>query len=380
MKVALLTATLSPAAGGLATSVPATAAALAELPGCEVHIVGTEDTAAPEAWRTWGRHVHSHRTYGPAAFKFAPSIGRTLRDLGADVTDVQGLWVHSSLAHLGYQRSRGRPYLITPRGMLDPWALKRSWWKKRAAAWWFEDAHLHGAMCLRATAIMEAHHFRSYGLRQPIAIVPNGVDLPALMSRTNAGDRRKRLLFLSRIHPKKGIPFLLRAWAALHRRHPDWELVIAGPEEIGHQRAMQVLAKELALPRVMWPGPAHGQEKDALYRSADLFVLPTHAENFGLVIAEALSYRIPVITTTNAPWAGVHEHDCGWWIDLADGPLIETLHLALGLQDATRTSMGARGRAWMERDFAWAAVGRQMLEVYHWAAAGGARPSCVLVD
>ncbi len=138
------------------------------------------------------------------------------------------------------------------------------------------------------------------------------------------------LLFLSRIHPKKGIPILLRAWRKVERRHPDWELVVAGPDEIGHLSQVRALAGELGLQRVSFPGPAYGDAKAALYRSADLFVLPTHSENFGMAIAEALAYAVPVITTTGAPWAGLEEHGCGWWIELSEGNLVDALRYGHG--------------------------------------------------
>ena len=353
-------------------------ASLATIDGIEVHIIGTKDPSFPDAFLDWGPHVHPHRVLGLRSFCWAPSAPHTFKRLLPDLTDVQGLWTFLSLANLRYHRRYGKPYVVTPRGMLDPWALGRSRWKKRIVATWFENAHLHGATCLRATAEMEAEHFRAYGLRQPIAIVPNGVDIPKL-SRVNKHmvSKRRRVLFLSRIHPKKGLPFLLRAWAGLASTHPDWELVIAGPDEVGHEKEMRQLASSLNLPRVQWAGPVHGKAKAALYESADLFVLPTHAENFGLVVAEALSYGVPVITTRNAPWSGLASHQCGWWIELTDQSLIAALRQAMALQDAERRAMGQRGRAWMEREFGWDRVARDMYEVYQWVVHGGKPPAVV---
>jgi len=181
--------------------------------------------------------------------------------------------------------------VVTPHGMLDSWARRRSYLKKRLARLWFEDAHLGGAACLRATAAMEAEHFRTFGLRNPIAIVPNGVEIPAeARAEPSSAVVRRRILFLSRIHPKKGLPFLLRAWASIAHIRPNWELIIAGPEEVNHRAEMQRLAAELVAPRIVWLDGVQGDAKSDLYRSADLFVLPTHVENFGLVVAEALAH------------------------------------------------------------------------------------------
>ncbi|MDR9395515.1 MAG: glycosyltransferase [Roseovarius sp.] len=373
---ALLTTTLSPAAGGLSVSVPHLAHGLARAGAGEVHVVGLEDPDDPQAAQAWGPQVHAHATSGPRAFGYAPGMRRTLDRLAPRVVDVQGLWTYPSLANLRHHRRHGTPYVVTPRGMLDPWARARSRWRKRAVRLWFEDAHLVHATCLRATAEMEAEHFRSIGLTNPIAIVPNGVDVPEHLPPRPRDDRR-RLLFLSRIHPKKGLPHLLRAWARLEAERPDWELVIAGPDEGGHTAKMQRLARSLHLDRVTFYDAVHSAEKSALYRSADAFVLPTHAENFGLVIAEALAHEVPVITTRHAPWPGLPDHDCGWWIDLDDRPLHAALAGATALPRAALHEMGARGRTWMQQDFGWDGVAEQMLKVYQWVGDGGTRPTFI---
>ena len=204
------------------------------------------------------------------------------------------------------------------------------------------------------------------------------MDFPQRRDRQSS--RRKTVLFLSRLHPKKGIDYLLRVWARVSRNAPEWQLVIAGPDELDHRAAMQSLASQLDLHNLVWREAVYGDEKTLLYHSADLFVLPTHAENFGLVVAEALAHEVPVITTTNAPWDGLKRHCCGWWIDLSDEALAMALHEAMSMTDAERRAMGARGRAWMERDFAWPAIAAQMHELYAWVLGGGSPPSFVVTD
>lgn len=376
MQLILFTSTLSKAAGGLSESVPHLAHGLAQAGGDDVHVLGLEDPDDPSAALAWGPSVHAHHCQGPRAFGYAPGMRRTLADLKPSVTDVQGLWTYPSLANLRHHRRCGTPYVITPRGMLDPWARTRSRWKKKAVRLWFEDEHLANAACLRATADMEAGHFRSFGLKNPIAIVPNGVHVPTDLAPRPEGDRR-RLLFLSRIHPKKGLPYLLRSWAALECEIPSWDLVIAGPDELNHTSEMKAFANQLGLKNVLWQQAVHGKAKSELYRSADLFVLPTHAENFGLVIAEALAHEVPVITTRNAPWLGLKEHRCGWWIDLDEVRLRETLSEAATLPREELHVMGARGRAWMARDYGWDSVCERMLSLYEWVAGNGSRPDFV---
>ncbi|TCP39299.1 glycosyltransferase [Rhodovulum marinum] len=379
IRIGLLAGTLSARAGGLSSSVPNLAHRLGASGAAEVEVLGGEDPSDPQAAAAWAEAVFAARIYGPKSFVFAPSLARRLRTLAPDVTDVQGLWTYASLANLRYHRAIGTPYVVTPRGMLDPWARDRSAFKKRLVRLWFEDAHLRTAACLRATADMEAEHFRSYGLTNPIAVVPNGVEIPDLAPRVPLADGRRRLLFLSRVHPKKGLPILLHAWAALEVQRPDWDLHIAGPDEVNHTAELKALASELGLRRVVWHGAVHGADKAALYRSADLLVLPTYAENFGLVVAEALAQEVPVITTRNAPWSGLESNECGWWIDLSEETLRETLLASTALSPHALHRMGERGRHWVSRDFGLDQVALKMLEVYRWVVAGGTPPDMVQV-
>lgn len=378
LRLVLVTSKLSPAAGGLATSVPAMAKGLARFADLDVTVLGTQDPAAPQAWSAWGPKVLAERVRGPAALQFAPRMPSRLARLTPEVTDVQGLWTWPSAANLIHHRRNGTPYVVTPRGMLAPWARRNSAWKKVLINALYEASHIRGASCLRATAEMEAAHFRSLGLRNPIAIVPNGVSIPPLAPRCEKSLRR--VLFLSRIHPVKGITHLLRAWADLEPRHPDWELVVAGPDEIGHTAELQELSSTLGLGRVTFPGPAFGEAKQQLYGNADLFVLPSYTENFGQVIAEALAQEVPVITTRNTPWAGLESQRCGWWIPLDEAQLTAAMTEAMSMPSEALHAMGRRGRLWMQRDFGWESVVERLRAMYHWVAKSGARPDCVHLE
>lgn len=375
LRVLLLTSKLSPAAGGLAVSVPGLAHSIDPLPDMEMHVVGTLDPGNPAAAQGWGPRVQGFDVKGPLAGQYAPGMAPAIAALAPDIVDVQGIWTYPSMANLRHARRTGTPYLVTPRGMLDPWARKNSAWKKKIAGALFEQAHLKGALALRATAEMEAQHFRDMGLTNPIAVVPNGLTLPDLAPRTDGALRS--ILFLSRIHPKKGVDYLLRSWAALQAEFPGWEIVIAGIDENGHEAELKALTQKLRLPRVRFVGEAHGPAKEKLYRDADLFVLPTYAENFGLVVAEALAQETPVITTRNAPWQGLEAEGCGWWIDLDQDRLTDTLRAALSRPAADLAAMGRRGRAWVQRDFAMTQVADKMREVYLWASGRGPKPECV---
>lgn len=375
LRIALLTAKMSPAAGGLSVSVPGLAYGLDIYDDIETHVLGTQDSADPKAAMRWGPRVQALPVARPASLQRAPDMAPKLDQLCPDLVDVQGLWTWVSRVSLDHWRRHHKPYIVTPRGMLDPWARRNSVWKKRLFSTFAENAHLRHAFCLRATADMEAAHFRGMGLRTPIAVVPNAIPIPDLAPRPK--NKRQKALFLSRIHPKKGVDVLLQAWARLQDSHPHWDLVIAGIDENGHEAELKTQTERLRLQRVTFLGPVHGAAKAALYRSSDLFVLPTHAENFGLVVAEALAHEIPVITTTNAPWAGLEEKRCGWWIPLNRERLIDSMADAMSRSPADLQAMGERGREWIKQDFAPEQVAAKMRDLYLWCAGRGERPEHV---
>jgi glycosyltransferase involved in cell wall biosynthesis len=265
--------------------------------------------------------------------------------------------------------------------MLGPAARRFSAWKKRPLWWLAQRRALEAADCLHATAASEYEEMRAAGLKNPVAIIPNGIHLPdfATVPRHRGSDRI--VLSLGRIHPKKGLDRLVRAWAKIEAEFPSWRLRLVGPAEAGHAKQLAALAGSLGLERVSIEGPIYdAATKLSAYRSADLFVLPTLNENFALTVAEALAAEVPVISTKGAPWAGLETQRCGWWIDHGVEPLAAALRHAMTIRCEARQAMGARGRAWMAADFGWDRVAADMLAVYVWLKSGGEPPPSVRVE
>jgi glycosyltransferase involved in cell wall biosynthesis len=328
---------------------------------------------------------------------YSSELHRQMQRLASqhDVVHIHGIWQFPDWAAAAAARRVGMPYVITPHGSLQPARLKKSRLKKRMSAVLADRAMLNQASCLHATAPDEAEAFRLYGYRGPIAMIPNGITPaeriePGRAAMHDAAFRRdfpetqgrRLLLFLSRIEPIKGVTTLARAWAECARQFPDWHLVVVGPDERSHLKEVQsILRAGGVLDRTTITGPLYGDRKTAAYLASELFVLPTISENFGLVIGEALSHTLPVITTTGAPWPGIAEHGCGWWIEPSQRALVDTLRESLPLTRAELAARGDRGAAWIARDFTWETESRLLVQTYEWLLGSAAsRPDFVSLD
>jgi glycosyltransferase involved in cell wall biosynthesis len=307
-------------------------------------------------------------------------LTRALRELAAkvDVVHDHGLWLMPNVeAGRAAQHAR-KPFIVTPHGMLSSTALSFSRLKKRVVWALLQGDVVRRAACIHVSSEQEYNEIRDFGLRNPIAIIPNGIDIPELDSHSTAAtDAGRIVLSLGRIHPKKGLDRLVRAWARVEFAHPEWRLRIVGPDELGHASELAALAADLKTQRVSIEGPAAGATKAAAYRDADLFVLPTLNENFAITVAEALAAGTPVIATKGAPWHGLECEGCGWWIDHGVEPLVATLAEAMDMERGVLRSKGAKGRAWMKRDFSWDRVAYDMLDLYLWLSSGGQPPNRV---
>ena len=289
-----------------------------------------------------------------------------------DVVHTHGLWLLPNVYPGKAARTAGIPLVVSPHGMLGRGALQFSAWKKRLFWAALQRRGVADAACWHVTSEKGAEDVRAFGIRAPIAIVPIGIDLPPVLA--DCAERRRDVLFLGRLHPKKGLDSLLRVWPAVVAQAPEWTLRIVGPRDAAAERYRQQAA---GIAGVRFDEPAFGDAKWDCYRRSALFVLPTRDENFGITVAEALAAETPVICSDGAPWQGLETHNAGWWIGQSDDALAAALHTAIALPEASRRAMGARGQAWMGRDFAWDAIVPQMAALYAWLAKRGDRPDFV---
>jgi glycosyltransferase involved in cell wall biosynthesis len=302
----------------------------------------------------------------------------TVSSLTADVFHAHGLWLMPNVYPEWVARRARKPVIISPRGMLGGAALRFSSLRKKVFWRGLQASAVRGAKCLHATSQQEYEEIREFGLRHPVAIVANGIDVPAYNPLPKAEGARKTVLYLGRLHPKKGIDQLIAAWARVEDSHPDWQLDIVGPLTGSYPNELQRKIAQSAVKRARLAGPFYGAEKTNVYQRSDLFVLPTSNENFGNTVAEALALGVPVITTKGAPWGGLLTHQCGWWVDHGVSPLAAALDEAMSLNSARLKEMGQSGHSWMENEFSWQTVASSMLSVYRWLNGKEARPPCVV--
>ena len=396
MRVVFTIAGLSPEFGGPSRSVPALAVALAAA-GVEVEILTCEGgPGRGSPLLPSGDRIHSRllpqrcrQTAGwlPGRNPFAAALRESCRAAGDVVIHDNGVWLPTNHATAGVARELELPLLISPRGMLSAWAIQFRGIKKRVAWWLYQRRDLRSARLLHATSRDEAEDFRALGMCQPIAIIPNGVELPSPLrldrgegqgevSNPSSPSQLRTALFLSRIHPKKGLLDLVEAWARV--RPAGWRMVIAGGDEGGHRAVVEAAIRGQHLEsQFTFAGELADTDKWDYYRSADLFVLPTKSENFGIVIAEALACGVPVLTTKGAPWGELETHRCGWWVDLGVEPLAIALRAAVQVNDEQRREMGRRGMKLIAANYSWTVVAQQMVAVYAWLLGHGNRPACV---
>ncbi len=313
---------------------------------------------------------------GPRRLGRSPTMKRWLDEKGGlrtvDLIHNHSLWMMPNVYPGQVARKHDIPFVVSPRGVFTKYAMAIG--SKIKWVFWplVQRPALDTVNCFHATAESEYADIRRLGFRQPVAVIPNGVDIPELVPKPSSDSRT--LLFLGRIHPNKGLDILLPAWRAVQDRFIDWNLRIVGPDNGGCLAQVRKLASDLFLKRIEFEEPLYGNMKTQAYAEADLFVLPSYSENFGMAIAEALAAGTPVIVTKGAPWEGVETHETGWWIDIGIEPLIACLQDALAQTPAQLEAMGMRGRAWMEKEFSWVKIGRMMAETYRWILDGGDSP------
>jgi glycosyltransferase involved in cell wall biosynthesis len=390
MKVVHVLSRISRLAGGLFETVPGLTRAVSQLPGMDVSVVGIEDEFVSEDKPRWSCQVTAvpMASWTPRKLLCAPDMLRHVLQADASIMLCHGLWPHHNYVALQWAKKTGRPYLISPHGMLDAIDLKKSKLFKWAARKLYVDRLFRGAACVRAISESEVQSARAFGIRGPICLIPNGIWQP----EPSMGDppswrellpRGKKILFyLGRLNRKKGLPALLVAWARLRQQAPrlagDWHLVIAGWDQNGHELELKSQAEALGVAEAtLFPGPLFGPAKHAAYRYADAFVIPSTSEGMPTVVLEAWAYGLPVAMTPQCNLPDGFTRQAALKIETNPESIQQGLGELLSMNENSRKAMAERGRELVTTKFCWPEIARQIQAVYDWILGQGPRPESV---
>ena len=308
----------------------------------------------------------------------SPQLRKALADSVAsvDIVHNHSLWMMSNV-YAGQLVKGQRAKLVTsPRGTLSTWALSRGWCRKQLLWYAGQRLAVSRASLLHATSEGEHDDIRKLGFKQPIAIIPNGCDIPEL-PQTVSHKTVRRMLYLGRIHPVKGLDNLVTAWSSLGSATSDWELQFVGPGETEHLRRLRESIGQTGCKNITLRGEVYGDSKSEEYFSASVFVLPSHSENFAMTVAEALAHGLPCIVSKGAPWKQLESERCGWWIENDSKSLAKVLRQVMATHPTELQASGMRGRAYVQKALGWTAIASEMSQVYEWVVHGGTAPKCV---
>lgn len=277
-----------------------------------------------------------------------------LDEVEPDIVHINCCWMPQCALVQYWTRSHytshtTRPHIIlTPHGMLEPWIISRNYWTKKVPAMMlYQKWAVRNADVIVSTAEEERKHILELGWNKNVVMLPNGIDTAAIEVKKEWKDAQD-LLFMSRLHPKKGLEMLIEAMAGTSHLN----LKIAGEGDTTYVQSLKDKVRDLGLTgKIDFVGAVYGNDKWQMIRDADVVVLPSYSENFGLIVAEALACGTPVLTTTGTPWQSIKDNNCGWWIK----PEVRSVKAALESVENTNSyelrEKGLRGRHLVETEF-----------------------------
>ena len=347
-------------AGGTSTYMQVLGKELGKL--AEVHIIThSSDNPLPIS----NCEIHNVSVYNPINSRFKNEVSKLFDVIKPDLVHVNCCWMPACAFIQQMAQKRNIKVVLTPHGMLEPWIIKRHYrTRKLPALLLYQKAAIQNADCIQSTAESERDNLMKLGYNTNIKIVRLGIDADGIELK-KSWKKTRQILFLSRVHVKKGINFLIEAASVLREELKGYKILVAGEGDADYVAAMKQMIGERGLQDIIQLiGGVYGDEKWRLFQSSDFFVLPTHSENFGLAIAESLASGTPVITTVGTPWNDLNETKSGAWIEIGTQPLIDTFRKFLALSDEELERMGRNGRKLIEEKYSSRVMAKEMMEVY----------------
>lgn len=361
MKIVHYIPSIDRMAGGISTYMQVLAKPLGTM--AEVHIMthASENPLPMENCK-----VHDIPRYRPFSGVWKKAVVDLLDSVRPDIVHVNCCWTPDCAMIQRLAQKRGYKVVLTPHGMLEPWIIKRHYWTRKVPALWlYQKAAVQRADCVQATAESERDNLLKLGYNSNIKVVRLGIDAESIEMK-RSWKKSRQILFLSRVHVKKGINFLVEAADVLRNELQGYKILVAGEGDADYVEAMKRMICDRGLQDIVQLiGGVYGDEKWRLFQTSDFFVLPTHSENFGLAIAESLASGTPVITTVGTPWSDLNSSEAGAWIEIGTEPLVETLRRFLSLSEDELETMGRNGRKLIETKYSAHVMAEQMMEVYN---------------
>ena len=367
--------TLAASYGGPAMSTYLTLKGLREL-GVDAQII-QQPLEAGDVMRGEDVPIHYYGKPWEQKLCYAPGMRAAITALGAyDIYHAQGIWRWHTYALADAAQKLGRPYLITPRGMLYPQDIaKASTAFKRLSLKLRLRSDMNRAACVHVTCKEEMRHCRDLGITSPMAVIPNPVEIKAYPAQEGKGTFRYG--YLGRVSRRKNIDGLIRAYGELTDMADGTELLIIGDGDKQYMEELLRLATNVNHGKVRFTGFLNGPEKDKALASCSVLVMPSEFENLGNVVLEGLVRGIPCIATTGAPWEELNTCHCGWQVPYTHEDLKGSLVNALNTPAAELKVMGKNGRELMERRYSVEAVAKDMKALYEWILSGSNKPDFV---
>lgn len=309
--------------------------------------------------------VHEIPRYRPFSSKWKTAVRGLFNEVKPDVVHINCCWTPDCAMVQKVAQSMGYQVVLSPHGMLEPWIIGRHYWtRKLPALLLYQKAAVQKAVCIHATAESERDHLLKLGYNKNLKVVKLGIDAEKI-SMKQSWKKNKQILFLSRVHPKKGVNYLVEAAAIMREQLKGWRIVIAGEGEADYIANFKMQIHEEGLDDIVQLiGGVYGDEKWRLFQTSDFFVLPTHSENFGLAIAESLASGTPVITTEGTPWSDLNSSHAGAWIEMGTQPLVDTLKNFITLSEEELELMGRNGRKLIEEKYSAKVMAEEMMNIY----------------
>lgn len=374
MKV-LYSGTLAASFGGPAMSIYLTLKGLRHL-GVDAQIL-MGVLKADDKLRGKGVPVHYVKSTPKTSLGYASSFKRDVQELGSYyIYHAQGVWQWNTYALASVARQCGKPYLITPRGMLYPQDIKKSnAFLKKLSLKLRLLSDLNKAACVHVTCKEEMMHCRNLGVTSPIAIIPNPVEIKDYSYKKE--DDVRRIGFLGRLSRRKNVEGLIKAFYELGDEAKDAELLIIGGGDELYESELRQLVERFRLTNVRFTGFLNGEEKDNALASCSVLAMPSEFENMGNVVLEGLVRRIPCIATTGSPWEELQTHHCGWWVPYTQDDITSAIRSAIKATDGELQTMGQNGRRLMEKHYSVESIAIKMKSLYEWILGYGSKPDFV---